>query len=327
MTNQTSEPQTPPSKQQIELSAQTASPALPSAKSPVRTLGLTALAMAAFASNSILCRKGLGAGAIDPASYTAIRLASGAVVLSIVYAAARSRAPVGDRPDSKPAGTAVAFAAAAALLLYAIAFSYAYIGLKSGTGALILFGSVQATMIIAGLIGGERPNVLAWMGFVAAAGGLVYLVSPGLAAPPLLGAALMAVAGVSWGVYSLLGRGGGDPVARTWVNFVRTAPVAVFIAAAAFSGAHLTAPGIWLASLSGGISSGLGYVVWFAALKGLTATRAALVQLSVPVLVAISGVAFLGEQVSGRLVVSSILVLGGIALAIGADVWGKAKKN
>ena len=313
--------------QSIELSAQTAKPPLPAAKSTGRTLALTALAMGAFASNSILCRKGLGAGAIDPASYTAIRLAAGAVVLSFVYGFARTRTVAAESQAASISSPRKALAAAAALLVYAIAFSYAYISLKSGTGALVLFGSVQATMIIAGLIGGERPNMLAWTGFVAAAGGLVYLVSPGLASPPLLGAALMAMAGVSWGVYSLLGRGGGDPVARTWVNFLRTAPVAVLIAALSFSSARLTAAGIWLAALSGGISSGLGYVVWFAALKGLTATRAALVQLSVPVLVAISGVMFLGEQVSGRLVVSSVLVLGGIALAIGADVWGKGQDN
>ncbi len=279
----------------------------PDAPSRLRTSLHTALALLAFAANSVLCRVALGSGAIDAASFTAIRLTAGAVTLWLlvrVVTRARGTRPRGD------------WASAAALFLYAICFSFAYLSLSAGTGALVLFGAVQTTMILAGLRSGERPHPLQWAGLLVAAVGLVALVFPGLTAPSPAGAALMAVAGASWGVYSLRGRGATDPIAVTADNFMRSAPLVLLVTLVTFPTAHLTPQGVWLAFLSGSLASGIGYVLWYAALRGLTATRAATVQLAVPVLVAFAGIIVLDEAVSMRLIISAILILGGVGLTL-----------
>jgi drug/metabolite transporter (DMT)-like permease len=205
------------------------------------------------------------------------------------------------------------------LFLYAIAFSLAYLSLSAGTGALLLFGSVQATMLLVALRAGERPHPWTWVGLGVALAGLCVLVAPGLRAPSPGGAALMIAAGIAWGVYSLRGRGAPDPLAATTDNFVRSVPlvVAAGLAAWAVHGPHHVSPrGVLLALISGAVTSGVGYVVWYAALRGLTATRAATVQLAVPVLAAVAGVVLLSEAVTVRLVASAALILGGIAVAL-----------
>jgi drug/metabolite transporter (DMT)-like permease len=250
---------------------------------------------------------GLGKGAIDAASYTTLRLASGAIMLSaLAYLFGGRRVP----------WATGGWTSAGLLFAYAIAFSFAYISLGVGTGALILFGAVQVTMIASGLRAGERPGFLEWAGLAMALLGLVVLVFPRLSAPSPLGSLLMAVAGISWGLYSLRGRGSTDPLAATTVNFVRALPMGLAASLLALSMLHVTRIGALLAILSGAIASGCGYVVWYAALRHLTATRAAMVQLSVPVITAAAGVLFLSEAVTMPLVAASVLILGGIGLAL-----------
>jgi drug/metabolite transporter (DMT)-like permease len=276
----------------------------------LRTAILNAAALVAFAANSLLCRLALGAAQIDAASYTSLRLLSSAATLWVILA-------YSGRSSSAMEGGS--WVSAAMLFLYAAAFSFAYLTLDAGTGALILFDAVQATMVLAGFIEGHRPNVLEWVGLVGAFAGLVYLVFPGISAPAPLGSLLMAVAGIAWGIYSLRGRGSGDPVAVTASNFARAVPFAVVVSLLVLPDFQITVRGAWLAVASGAMASGMGYVVWYAALKGLTTTRAAVVQLSVPVLAAIGGVLFLSEAITFRLVLSSLVILGGVAVAI----WGR----
>lgn len=265
-----------------------------------RTAGFLSLALVAFAANSVLCRLALRPRAIDAASFTSLRLLSGAALL-LVLARGRARG---------------SWAGAAMLLVYAVAFSFAYLSLGAGTGALILFGAVQLTMIVSGLRSGERPGAREWGGLVVAVAGVVYLVFPGLTAPSPVGSVLMAAAGIAWGVYSLIGRGAKDALADTTGNFVRAAPFALAVSAVAVGRFHLSWEGALLAVASGALASGVGYVLWYAALKGLTATRAATVQLSVPVIAAIGGVLLIGETITLRLVVASVLILGGVAAAV-----------
>ncbi|HEX9918474.1 MAG TPA: DMT family transporter [Pyrinomonadaceae bacterium] len=280
----------------------------------MKTPVLTGLALVAFAANSVLCRLALGGATIDAASFTTVRLTSGACVLLIISAS------VGKNLPSLRRG--VKFISALLLFLYAAAFSFAYTGLTTGTGALILFGSVQATMLAAALLSGERPHPLEWAGLALALAGLVYLVLPGLAAPPPLSSAFMAVAGVSWGLYSLRGRGATNPLADTTSNFVLALPLAFAVnLITQRGGAHISTAGVLLAILSGALASGVGYVVWYAALRGLTATRAATVQLAVPVLAAVGGVMFMSEKVSVRLLLAATVILGGVALAL----FGRAR--
>lgn len=268
---------------------------------------LTGFALVAFAANSVLCRLALGRAAIDAASFSSIRLASGAGVLLLITAAVNrsGAAPGRFNPQS-----------ALLLFLYAAAFSFAYNGLGAGAGALILFGSVQATMIFSALVSGERPHVSEWSGLGLALCGLVYLVFPGLAAPPLLSSAFMGVAGISWGLYSLRGRGVKNPLAETTKNFVLALPLAFLVNLLMLRDAHVSRMGVVLAILSGALASGVGYVVWYAALRGLTTTRAATVQLAVPVLAALGGVLFLSERITLRLLLAALVILGGIALAL-----------
>ena len=276
--------------------------------SPARILSLTVLAMAAFAGNSLLCRLALKNTAIDPASFTALRLASGALVLWLV-----GRAQSRGASARSGAGN---WLSALALFAYAAGFSFAYVSLPAGTGALLLFGAVQATMIGHGLARGERfrPPQLAGLGLAFV--GIVGLLLPGLSAPPLAGALLMIGAGAAWGVYSLRGRGAGDPTRVTAGNFLRAAPLALVLSLFMLKSASLDAAGTWLAIASGALTSGIGYAVWYGVLPALKATTAATVQLSVPVLAALGGVAFLGEPVTLRLALASGAILGGIALVV-----------
>ena len=272
---------------------------------------LTTVAMIAFASNSLLNRFALGKQAIDATSYTTVRLLSGAVMLFILASLQRkSRSPL-LRGNWK---------SAAFLFLYAITFSFAYLSLSTGTGALILFGSVQVTMIVSALRSGERPRFMEWMGLLLALGGLVYLVFPGLTAPSPLGSTLMVVAGISWGFYTLRGRGSQNPLANTAGNFMYSVPMILVVFILFVKNAHISSSGVIYAVLSGALASGVGYAIWYAALRGLTTTRAATVQLSVPIIAAWSGVVILGENVSLRLFVAGILILGGIALALSSRV-------
>jgi len=272
-----------------------------------KTFVLTFVAMVAFAANSIFCRFALAHTNIDPATFTLVRIGSGAAVLSALNLVRGGR------------GISGSWRSAIALLTYAACFSFAYVSLTAATGALLLFGSVQATMIFWGVVTGEHLTGVQWAGLSAAMLGLIALLAPGIVSPAPIGAVLMASAGVAWGTYTLLGRGTGDPIATTAGNFLRAAPLALPLMLATSN--TWDAQGVIWAMLSGAVASGLGYSIWYAALPGLTATRAASVQLSVPVITAISGVAFLGETVSIRLAVASATVLGGIALV----VWGKAR--
>lgn len=268
-----------------------------------RILALTLLSLVAFAANSLLCRLALRSTGIDPASFTAIRLLAGAITLAALMALRRRR-PGGNWPS------------ALALFAYAAAFSFAYVGLPAGTGALLLFGAVQVTMHAYGLWTGERLSGVQALGMLAATAGLVGLVLPGLASPPLGNACAMLGAGVAWGVYSLRGKGGGDPTVATAGNFLRALPPALLLVLVAARPDHLEAIGVGYAIASGALASGLGYVVWYAVLPSLQATTAAIVQLSVPVLAAIGGVLLLAEPITLRLVAASVAVLGGVALAL-----------
>lgn len=269
---------------------------------------LTVLALVGFAANSLLCRAALRTSDIDASSFTSIRLASGAITLAAIV---RLRG----RPLPAAAGS---MPSAVALFAYAIAFSFAYVRLDSGTGALLLFSAVQMTMIGGAMVRGERPRAREWVGLLSAVGGLVLLVLPNLSSPPLLAAASMLAAGGAWGVYSLRGKGTADPLAATASNFARAVPLALLVSALAFasSGApHASMRGVACALASGALASGIGYSLWYAALRDLSATRAGIVQLSVPVVAALGGVLLLGEHPTTRLAIASCAILGGIALA------------
>lgn len=270
---------------------------------------LTTLAMLAFAGNSLFCRLALRDTEIDAASFTAIRLASGALVLAALLMLRGKRPTAGG-----------SWPMAAMLFAYAVCFSFAYRDLTAATGALLLFGAVQFTMTGYGLWTGERIRGLKLVGLLLALAGLVWLLLPGLAAPPPFAAALMLTAGAAWGVYSLLGKGAGDPTAATGGNFLRSLPFAAALALTATTtgttAGTVDHTGALYAVLSGAVTSGLGYVLWYAALPMLRATTAATVQLSVPAIAALGGAMLLAEPVTLRLLVASAAVLGGIALTI-----------
>jgi drug/metabolite transporter (DMT)-like permease len=270
-----------------------------------RTIVATTLALVAFASNSILCRLALRSGAIDPAEFTAVRLIAGALTLAALVAW-RERSSA-----AQPS-----WRSGAVLALYALPFSFAYVRLDAGTGALLLFGAVQLTMLGVSLRRGAHPRPLQWVGLVVAFGGVVYLVLPGLTAPPPVSAALMVLAGIAWGLYSLAGRGSADPLGQTAGNFARAVPFGIVACAIAWPLRTPRVDGLVWAALSGAVASGLGYAVWYTALRDLTAVTAAVVQLAVPVIAAIGGILLLDETLTARLVVATVLVLGGIALTI-----------
>jgi drug/metabolite transporter (DMT)-like permease len=289
--------------------------------SPWAVSALTLCTLVAFAANSVLCRLALGSGAIDAASFATVRLASGAAMLWLLVGASRSATTAGG-------GT---WTSGLMLFLYAVPFSFAYISLSAGTGALILFAAVQGTMIAWALQRGERPSRFQWAGLAFAAGGLVYLVSPGLTAPSPVGSAFMAVAGIAWGIYSVRGHAVADPFRSTAGNFLRAAPFAIAVSLVVPSSIHLTGNGVVLALVSGAGTSGLGYVAWYRALRDLTTTKAAAVQVSVPALTAIGGVIVLSEALTVRLLIASIAVLGGVGMAAltpqGFDKKGSAASD
>lgn len=275
--------------------------------SPARVFALTTLSMLAFAGNSLLCRLALQQSHLDAGSFTSIRLVSGALVLWLVARKFRG--------DQNGAGN---WPSALALFIYAAAFSFAYVRLPTATGALLLFGAVQATMISYGLWKGERLQPLQRVGLALALSGLLGLLLPGISAPPLAGSVLMLGAGVAWGVYSLRGKGAGDPTRVTAGNFLRAAPIAIALSLLMLGLQRVTldAAGIGYALASGALTSGLGYAIWYTAVPALKATTAATVQLSVPVLAALGGIVFLGEAVTLRLGLASLAILGGIALVV-----------
>lgn len=274
---------------------------------------LTVLAMIAFASNSLLCRGALKQTAIDPATFTFVRILSGAVALWIVVTTRSSFSSHVTRHSSLRDGN---WPSSIALFIYAAGFSFAYVSLSAGTGALLLFGAVQATMILWGFRRGERLDTTQIIGIVVALAGLMVLVFPGISAPPLLGSIFMLAAGIAWGIYSLRGKTASNAAAATTGNFLRAVPFALFVSLILLPKMRFDSSGIAYAVISGAITSGVGYVIWYAALPGLKATSAATVQLSVPVLAATGGILLLGESISLRYVIASIAVLGGIALVI-----------
>jgi len=243
---------------------------------------------------------------MDAAGFTLIRLVSGAIALVVISFTLKKRSPIGSG----------SWISGALLFSYAIAFSYAYINLSAGTGGLILFGTVQLTMIGVGIYGGERPSKLEWLGLLAAQVGLVVLVFPGLHAPSPMGSMLMVIAGLSWGLYSLRGKTAQDSTLATADNFIRSVPLAAVIAVVTFPQFHTSSYGVILAVISGAVTSGGGYVLWYSVLPHISATRAAITQLAVPALVAIMGVVALSEHIDARIVLAAILMLGGVALAV-----------
>ncbi len=267
----------------------------------------TGFALVAFAFNSILCRLALGTDAIDASSFTAVRLISGAVTLGVIFKFLGK-----NNAESQKGNWLSAFF----LFAYAICFSFAYISLTTATGALILFGSVQATMLISAIVSGERPKISEWIGFFVAIFGLIYLVFPGLSAPPLGFSVLMAIAGISWGFYTLRGKGSTDPLAETAGNFTRTIPFVIPASLPFITQINLSSKGVLLAVLSGAVASGIGYAIWYAALKYHTASRAAILQLSVPLIAAFGGVLLMSETISIRLFIASCAILGGIGTSI-----------
>ncbi|TAL87386.1 MAG: DMT family transporter [Rhodanobacter sp.] len=270
-----------------------------------RPMILTALAMVAFAGNSLLCRAALKHTGIDAESFTTIRLLSGAVMLWLLVRLRRGRVTGSGN-----------WLSALALFVYAAGFSFAYVSLPTATGALLLFGAVQATMIGRGIWVGERLRPWQWGGFALAFAGMVGLLLPGLSAPPLQGSVLMLAAGVAWGVYSLRGRGVGDPTGVTAGNFLRAVPIAAGLSLLMLDQVSLDLAGVLYAVCSGALASGVGYAIWYTVLPALKATSAATVQLSVPVIAAVGGIVLLGESVTLRLALASIAILGGIALML-----------
>jgi drug/metabolite transporter (DMT)-like permease len=272
----------------------------------VNTLLLTGLAMLAFAANSLLCRMALGDDSIDPATFTTVRVLSGALIL-ILLMLPRWRA--GQRSTG-------GLPSAAWLFIYMAFFSFAYVSLAAGTGALVLFGAVQLTMFASALRAGEHFAGWSWVGLGCAIAGLVFLLAPGATAPDPFGAGLMAIAGIAWGAYSLRGRTAGDPLAATATSFIYCAPLVIGVSMVFMDDFHASTRGVALAAASGAIASGCGYAIWYAALRGLSASRAATVQLSVPVIAAFGGVLLLSEAITLRLLVASAATLGGVAIVL-----------
>ncbi|MGV7235477.1 MAG: DMT family transporter, partial [Nitrosomonadaceae bacterium] len=267
----------------------------------------TSCALTAFAANSILCRFALGTEAIDAAGFTCIRLLSGVVALFLILFV---------RSGLSPTRSMGSWSAGLMLFLYAVTFSYAYLELDTGTGALILFGSVQTTIVGVSIVKGNKLLWIEWVGLAISFAGLVYLLLPGVSAPSMLGFVLMSIAGAAWGFYTLLGRGSDNPLADTAYNFLRSMPLTLVILIAAFGDFHITTTGAMLAILSGAITSGLGYTIWYIALKNITATQAAVSQLAVPVIAALGGVIFMAELITLRLTVAAVMILGGIFMVV-----------
>lgn len=276
----------------------------------IRIFFLTGVALVAFAGNSVLCRVALGESTIDASTFTVIRLVSGALLLLGVL-------PFHSRPND--ARTKGDWPSSFMLFLYAVTFSFAYLRLETGTGALILFGSVQITIIAASLLSGNRLLTIEWVGVCLAFMGFVYLVFPEITTPSFVGCILMTIAGIAWGMYTLKGRSSTNSLSDTTFNFLRTIPFVLVLILLTAHHLHFTPQGILLAALSGGVASGIGYTIWYMALGGLSSTQAAVVQLFVPVIAALGGVVFMTEAITFRLSFSALLVLGGIFLVF----WGQ----
>lgn len=274
------------------------------------TILLTAVAMLAFAANSLLAREALGGASIEAAGYTAVRIISGAIVLYGLMRRGQtaSRVTVPNLPGD--------WWAATALFVYAIAFSAAYLSLGAATGALILFSSVQASMVTFGLVKGDRPSLREIIGFSIAFAAFVYLILPGVGRPDPIGCVLMIASGIAWAVYTLRGRGSQDPIGQTAGNFVRASAFCLPLAGVALVYETASLTGVLLALASGIVASGLGYAIWYRALRGLATFQAALIQLSVPVIAALGAILFLNERLTLHFVVAGGCVIGGIALAI-----------
>ena len=278
-----------------------------SSSASARLIAMICFAMLAFAANSLLCRLALKHTDIDAASFSVVRLASGALVLWLLCALRRT-STIGKG----------SWQGAAALFVYVFAFSFAYRHLETGTGALLLFGAVQLSMVLYGMFKGERMRTRAIVGFVLALAGLVSLLLPGAASPDALSALTMLLSGLAWGLYSLFGKGGVDPLATTAGNFIRSIPLVLIASLPFLSGLHWDSLGMLYALLSGALASGVGYAVWYIAVRDLAAFQAATVQLSVPILASLAGIVLLDESLSLRMVLASVGVLGGVALVLGS---------
>ncbi len=274
----------------------------------VKTVSCTLFALMAFAGNSVLCRMALGARTIDASSFTVVRLLSGIVILMIAVKCTAT---------TKSSSANGSWISALMLFLYAITFSFAYVSLDTGTGALVLFGAVQMTMICISVLRGNRLHISEWVGICLAFTGFVYLVLPSVATPSFFGFVLMSVAGIAWGIYTLNGRISTFPLRDTAFNFARTTPLILALGLLAIPNIHLSAEGMMLAILSGAIASGIGYTVWYVALGGLSATEAAVVQLLVPVIAGVGGIVFVSETITVRLLMAAVLILGGILTVVG----------
>ena len=278
-------------------------------KSLIKTIIFTGLALIAFAANSVLSRLALAEGAIDASSFTIVRLLSGAIVLAIIIS-------ISSIKSSSSLSTKGSWSAGIMLFIYAVTFSFAYVTLETATGALILFGSVQITMILLSIFSGNRLHTSEWVGMAIAFAGFVYLVLPGVTTPSVIGFFLMTISGIAWGIYTLKGRDSKNPMIDTAFNFLRTVPFVIILAIVSIKYAHYSTEGILLAVLSGVIASGIGYMIWYIALGGLSVTQAAVLQLLVPVIAAAGGVMFVSESISLRLVISSAMILGGILIVV-----------
>lgn len=274
---------------------------------PLRTSLYTAMALIAFAANPVLCRMAMAGDQIGAAGFTIVRLLSGAVVLGLIVLLRHG----GIAGKNRGQGSA-----AFMLFLYAVTFSFAYIRLDTATGTLILFSTVQITMVLASLKSGNRLHRLEWAAMAIAFAGFIYLLLPGISSPSITGFLLMTVAGIAWGMYTLKGQGSDRPLIDTAYNFFRTMPFLALLLAGLFYDSRFTKEGVFLAMLSGGIASGIGYFIWYAALRGLSTIQSAVVQLSVPVIAAAGGVVFVSEPITPRLVVAALLILGGVLLLV-----------
>ena len=270
---------------------------------PMKTMVPTVCALIAFAANSVICRWALMGGAIDASSFTIIRMVSGAMILIPILCLKKNRTASREKGG---------WLASAALFAYATTFSFAYIHLETGTGALILFGAVQITMILVSLISGIRLHMAEWAGLALAFSGFVYLILPGVTAPSPMGFCIMTLSGIAWALYTLLGRNSKDPLMDTAYNFLRALPMVALLALITLKGAHVSFKGVALAMIAGGITSGAGYALWYMALGGLSVTQAAVIQLLVPVIAALGGVLFVFEPITPRLILSATMILGGI---------------
>ena len=277
----------------------------------IKTILFTGLALIAFAANSVLCRLALGESAIDASTFTIVRLLAGAIVLTVIMRISKIKSNSNTNSSTKGS-----WPASIALFIYGLTFSFAYVTLDTATGALILFGSVQITMILMSIFSGNRLHISEWFGMAIAFTGFVYLILPGVTTPSVIGFLLMTVSGIAWGIYTLKGRGSKNPIMDTAFNFLRTMPFVIILAIVTFKYAHYSSEGILLAVLSGSIASGIGYMIWYSALSGLSVTQAAVLQLLVPVIAAVGGIIFVSESISFRLTVSSAMILGGILMVV-----------